>query len=144
MFSRRTTARRSLPLRLLSLASALVLLLVGTADAYGLHRCAHHDALPGEAVPAGGAEHAAPGAHADHGAAQAPAAHDHGAPANEHDGGCTCVGDCSGPDAAPAAHEPPTAIAGRLSTLVAPAHGLAAIPQVAWLLPPINGPPFLT
>jgi len=85
MSGRSITVRRSPWLRACALLSVLVLLLAGAADAYGLHRCAHHDALPGES-----------GEHGDHAAGHdhaAPTPHD--APAHD-DGGCTCVSDCAG------------------------------------------------
>jgi len=88
MFRPTADRRRSPLLRLISLASALALVLSGATDAYGLHRCAHHDALPGETTTQapGHAGHAA-----DHGA------HDHGAPESDaHESGCTCVGHCAG------------------------------------------------
>jgi hypothetical protein len=72
--------------------AALVLALSFTAsafsDAFGLHTCAHHDALP--AVPAGD-HHGATGAgSAGHGGAPATARSDHHSP----DEPCTCMGAC--------------------------------------------------
>lgn len=100
MFSRYST-RRSPWLRAFSLASACALVLAGSADAYGLHKCAHHDLLPGQssADPVhGGAQ--APHDNAAHGEISDAAAVSHGhhpsAPGESHDGACTCVGDCAG------------------------------------------------
>ena len=88
MFRRTPDRRRSPLLRLISLASALALVLSGATDAYGLHRCAHHDALPGETTTE------AP-AHAGH--AVAHATHDDGGHESDaHESGCTCVGHCAG------------------------------------------------
>ena len=93
MFRRTPDRRRSPLLRLISLASVVALVLSGATDAYGLHRCAHHDALPGESTTE------AP-AHAGH--AVEHGAHEHGAPESDahesdaHDSGCTCVGHCAG------------------------------------------------
>jgi hypothetical protein len=91
-------SNRSPLTRALALASALVLLLGSGADAYGLHRCEHHDArpLPAAAGDHGDAAHAHPGhaGHADHLDAGVPSSDSH------HDGGCSCVGDCTGAGAA--------------------------------------------
>jgi hypothetical protein len=62
----------------LALAGVLLLLLSSSADALGLHRCAHHDGLPG--------------------ARQEQAAHHghHGDSSSHQDSqGCSCVGTCS-------------------------------------------------
>lgn len=93
MFRRTLDRRRSPLLRLISLASALSLVLAGATDAYGLHRCAHHDALPGESA-AGTTDH---GAHAAVPGDAHATSHQHGAPqSGEHESGCTCVGHCAG------------------------------------------------
>ena len=136
MFGRPRSRGRSPLLRLLSLASVLALVLAGSADAYGLHRCVHHDALPGEAASA-----EAP-AHGGHGAQ-----HDHDAPASdssEHDAGCTCVGDCAGAPAVLTPDEPTGITVAPVWVRVATPDFRPMLRHVAWLLPPANGPPALT
>lgn len=64
--------------KVLASLGIMLLLLSGSADALGLHRCAHHDALPGATTDTN--DH--------HGHEEAPAETD--APA-----GCTCIGTCS-------------------------------------------------
>ena len=71
--------------RLLSFLVASVMLVTLGADAFGAHRCPHHDGLPGATATE-------PVAHHDHGAASA--ATDDSA-SHEHDGPCTCVGQCA-------------------------------------------------
>lgn len=62
----------------LALAGVLLLLLSSSADALGLHRCAHHDGLPQEKQ-----EQAAHHGH-------------HGDSSDQQSSeGCTCVGTCS-------------------------------------------------
>ena len=116
--------------RLIAATGVLLLLLSSSADALGLHRCAHHDALPSAAQAETG--------HHDH----------HSAPADtdepEHET-CTCVGTCS----------VSTAVAAPLgsSVVLAPAlHGAIgqspppAVPQAqpaAHLLPYSTAPPAL-
>lgn len=84
---------RSIRFRIASLALVLAFQGVAAVDAFGLHACPHHDALPEaarhEAPPAlhggeghDGATHASADAHA-------PAEDGHG----DH-GPCTCVGTC--------------------------------------------------
>lgn len=63
--------------RLASLLVAILLVATWSADAFGLHRCPHHDGLPGHAAH-----------HAGHGAP-------HGAPAHDSHAPCTCVGACT-------------------------------------------------
>ncbi|HET9983239.1 MAG TPA: hypothetical protein VFQ38_06620 [Longimicrobiales bacterium] len=63
--------------RLASLLVAILLVATWSADAFGLHRCPHHDSLPGDA-----AQHAGHGAH-------------HGAPAHDSHSACTCIGACA-------------------------------------------------
>lgn len=77
----RTPVRRApRPLRrIASLLVAVLLLATWGADAFGVHRCPHHDGLP-----------AAAGPHAAHGAA----APDH-APAHGSHAACTCLGACA-------------------------------------------------
>jgi hypothetical protein len=63
----------------LAVAGVLLLLLSSSADALGLHRCAHHDALPPAAEPDAQPHH-----------------QHHSAPAEDDESaGCTCVGTCS-------------------------------------------------
>ncbi len=70
-------------LRLLYALTAAALLWTGIGDAYGVHHCPHHDALPGASI----ADHGSDSHHArDH--------HD-GAPTDRSGHGpCTCVGAC--------------------------------------------------
>lgn len=98
---------------MLSLLSALALVLAETADAYGLHRCAHHDALPGAAAEAG-----------TDGAAHHVGGHDHDAPSSDaHDAGCTCVGNCAGSSGAAEPESAATAELGaRLTAQAAQPH----------------------
>lgn|SRR5690606_14756107 len=84
--------------RVLAVFVAAGFLGTGAADAFGLHRCPHHDGLPGEAgaavAHAGGAG-AADGA--DHGGSHAVGvgeAHAGGAAGHGDHGPCTCVGAC--------------------------------------------------
>ena len=86
MIDRTRFSRRSPALRAFALVSALVLLLAGATDAYGLHRCAHHDSLPG--APEASTE--------GHGAGHDHGARTDGAQPGHEDAGCTCVGDCAG------------------------------------------------
>src|SRR5688572_4438245 len=67
--------------RVPALLLALVFLFAGTAEGMGVHRCPHHDVLPGTQ---GAATH-------DHGAAHHAQADDPGTPAHES---CTCMGAC--------------------------------------------------
>ena len=101
---------RTFFLRVCSLFAVLLLLQSSSADALGLHRCAHHDALP-----AGEAGHT----------------HDHGdEPAPDETGsGCTCVGTCSISTAA--------AVAGARSSVagVAPLTALLPVPLAQAILP---------
>jgi hypothetical protein len=82
----RTLRRSALrwPYRLVASALAVLFLTTGAVDAYGLHRCPHHDGLPADAE-----EPTAAHAHAAH---AADPSHD-----DEHGshGPCTCVGTCS-------------------------------------------------
>jgi hypothetical protein len=128
-------------------AAILAVLFVGTGaiDAYGLHRCPHHDALPGESADAAdagqpAAEHHHGTPHADAGAAAAGQEQDgHG----EH-GPCSCIGLCGAASAAlpglSAAEPGPAPV-----TFAAPAARPAsarAIPRADYLLPFANAPPF--
>src|SRR5688572_11111565 len=64
--------------RVLGLLGIALLLASSSADALGLHRCDHHDALPGAPAES----------HGHHGHDEAPAS-------EETSGGCTCIGTCS-------------------------------------------------
>lgn len=118
------------PTRLRRAAAALLTLLLLTvraADAFGVHRCPHHDALP---APTGAATAHAHGS-AGHGAAP-------------HHGACTCVGACTLDCCDTVAARP----GGLLRIAPAePAAELAAAatdslaPGVLELLPFANGPP---
>ena len=96
MTGRSASVRRSPWLRAVALLSALALLFTGATDAYGLHRCEHHDALPGvDATATAAAAHAGHGAHEAHAAIADRTERDRHGDAG-HDDGCTCVGDCAG------------------------------------------------
>jgi hypothetical protein len=124
-------------------AAFLAVLFVGTGaiDAYGLHRCPHHDALPAETAAAPSAGHG--GAHA--GGTHASAA-DEGETENGHGehGPCSCIGLCGAASAALpvlAAGMPHAASV----TFDAPAARPARAPSFTradYLLPFANAPPF--
>lgn len=95
--------------RLVAAVLAALFLATGAADAYGLHRCPHHDGVPGvvsagahgakdaHAGPAHGQEN--PGAASSHDTGPAAAAGVHAQPADSHGdheehGPCSCIGTC--------------------------------------------------
>jgi hypothetical protein len=134
-------------------AATLAVLFVGAGaiDAYGLHRCPHHDALPGEAgVPGARAQpdgHAAIHAGAAHnGDVAGPAAH--GDPTNEEGHGehgpCSCIGLCGAasvalPGFAARAPVPLQVTADAVSLRLAQSLTIA---RADYLLPFANAPPF--
>ena len=79
IFPTSMTSLHGLAGKLVATTGVLLLLLSGSADALGLHRCAHHDALPS-------AEQTESGHHGHHSAP---------ADDNEQSESCTCVGTCS-------------------------------------------------
>jgi hypothetical protein len=107
-----------------------------TADAYGVHRCPHHDGLPGADTP-----------FASHGAHDA-GAHDGGAQSGTHDdhGPCTCVGACDVTGAAmPVPATAHTSIGGATgSTLRALPPADHTPHHFAYLLPFANAPPSMS
>jgi hypothetical protein len=103
----------------------LLLLQSSSADALGLHSCAHHDALPGAEQ---NDEHA----------------HHHGAPSesSEPDAGCTCVGTCSVTSAAVIAVPEVFDAAPSVGTLAPARIAQALLPApVPFLLPYGTAPP---
>ena len=126
MLSRRRI-RRAVPVPL------LLFLTAGAAEATGVHRCPHHDVLPGAA---GAAAEVSAAHHAD-----VDVAHHSDAEAHEN---CTCMGACQPAGAAltpedahgRAPFDPSTSRAGgRSSAAAAPAR------IVPFLLPVANAPP---
>lgn len=113
--------------RTFGLFAAVLLLYCTSADALGLHRCAHHDALPGQTGQAGGHAH-------HHGQDSAPP---------EQDGGCTCVGTCSMGSAAISVAPHAVVFATTPPTLVAAAETPGFVPPAApdFLLPFGTAPP---
>lgn len=98
---------RRLQRRIVSVVAAVAFFATGAVDAYGLHTCPHHDALPAAAqsdvetpdLHAGHAEHATaavPEAHAQpaHTSPAASAVAGEGGAHDDH-GPCSCVGECS-------------------------------------------------
>ena len=110
--------------RMIAALGILLLVSSSSADALGVHRCAHHDQLP---TP-GAAQH-------DH--------HDQSSEAENTDAHvCTCVGTCSTTSAAPAPSI--RTVVDVVSTIfVAGAHPpvLLAMQPVAFLLPYSTAPP---
>lgn len=122
--------------RLIALWAWIVLLLNGSADAFGVHPCPHHDAV-GHAPPAAAAQHGhgAPHGGMDH----APA----GGEQSGHGSSCTCVGSCLMGTAAPL---PRTAVLPAATVVVAPFVGVSGDAAVlpGWLpyrLPYATAPP---
>jgi len=114
------------------------------SDAYGLHSCPHHDALPGESVHAAGSE-----ADIHHAAAEHTVVSDQvradadGSPEHDGHGVCTCVGTCSAnPPSVPleSAH---VTIAASLSTTsqFVPAYTRPHARTTPYLLPWATAPP---
>jgi hypothetical protein len=133
-------------------AAILAVLFVGAGaiDAYGLHRCPHHDALPGEAgIPA------AAGQSAGHAAIHTGATHTGGVPGQaahgdasdeqghgEH-GPCSCIGLCGAataalPGFAARALEPLAITADAVSLRLTQSLTIA---RADYLLPFANAPP---
>lgn len=119
-------------------AAFLAVMFVGTGaiDAYGLHDCPHHDALPDAASSA----QPVAGGHGASGHA-APAGHDDG---HDEHGPCTCIGLCGAASVAL-----PALGAGAPELVVATAGRVAARPVLTrvptrgdYLLPFATAPPF--
>ena len=109
------------------LLAMLLLLLGSSGDAFGLHRCSHHDALPtADEAPQ----------HNHHGHNQAPA-DDEPVPS------CTCVGACATNGVALTPAVSTAAIDVVATTFVVPASVVDIIPaaQPAFLLPYSTAPP---
>ncbi|HEU5209421.1 MAG TPA: hypothetical protein VFU06_08420 [Longimicrobiales bacterium] len=137
--------RSKLHRRIVSLLALVVFSTTGAADAYGLHSCPHHDALPetphqqhAHRADAQAATVTSHGQHS-HDSADAPAS-----PA-EHDGHgpCTCVGECSSnPPAAPLEAAPVTVVASLATRhVVVPAQVQPHACTTPYLLPWPNAPP---
>jgi len=134
------------PYRLVAAALAALFLATGAADAYGLHRCPHHDGLPGAAgvEPAHaagvGQAHAASG---DRHAAGAEPAHGGGAGQHDEHGPCTCIGACGVASAALPVHGSGVQRFDPLQTSApgAVAYRLAPSLDRDYLLPYANAPP---
>ena len=129
---------RSMRTRIGSLALVLAFQGVAAVDAFGLHECPHHDAVP--EAPRHEMPHG-PQPEADHaGDAHAPGEDGHG----QH-GPCTCVGTCqvepqSTPIAAP--ESAPTLAGGTITHAEAEVVRCEALPgRPSFLLPYAHGPP---
>lgn len=147
--------------RIMSLFALVAFSAAMASDAYGLHSCPHHDALPGESVHTvvadadihtGAAGHSDSAHHAMAGSAHdgaAPFHTDHGhadvhAPGENDDHGvCTCVGACSAnPSAAPLERTPVTLAAPLSGTSqILPAYAQPHTRTTPYLLPWANAPP---
>jgi hypothetical protein len=120
--------------RLSALLSAALFLIAGTAEATGVHRCPHHDALPTDASTAATIHET--GRHDTHAAPEA------GEPAGHDD--CTCRGACQ-----PGGVATPSDLGAAASAVDATAHAPTgwwspAPPRaslVPFALPFANGPP---
>lgn len=122
--------------RVPALLLALVFLFAGTAEGTGIHRCPHHDVLPGTTEAA-----ALHGAADDHGAVHHAHTADTSAPTHES---CTCMGACQPGGVATASKGGSAAIAfdsatNRQVNRWSPPAARAAL--VPFLLPFANAPP---
>ena len=115
--------------KLVATTGVLLLLLSSSADALGLHRCAHHDALPS-------ADQTESGHHGHH---SAPAED------NEQSEGCTCVGTCLISSAAitPLADASIALLACQRPRGQAPEHETPGAASAEYLLPWSTAPPVL-
>jgi hypothetical protein len=130
-------------------AAILAVLFVGTGaiDAYGLHRCPHHDALPGDGYQQaegshGDESHAA--AHAA-GAGGGAAAGAQGEQGHDEHGPCSCIGLCGAASTAmpgAASATPRLALVTFDAPAARPAHTRADA-RTDYLLPFANAPPFV-
>jgi hypothetical protein len=115
--------------KLVATTGVLLLLLSSSADALGLHRCAHHDALPS-------ADQTESGHHGHH-----------SAPADdkEQSESCTCVGTCSVSSAviAPTANASIAVIAPTRAGAEAPKRATPSAKSAEYLLPWSTAPPVL-
>jgi hypothetical protein len=115
--------------KLVATTGVLLLLLSGSADALGLHRCAHHDALPS-------ADQTESGHHGHH-----------SAPADdkEQSESCTCVGTCSVSSAVitPRASASIAPLAPARTGTLAPKRETASAKSAEHLLPWSTAPPVL-
>jgi hypothetical protein len=113
--------------RVLGLLGITLLLGSSSADALALHRCAHHDALPGAPAES----------HSHHEPHQAPASED--AP----ESGCTCIGTCATTGVALAPRFGSAAVDVAPSTFRAPMAAPVFIQPLsaAFLLPYATAPP---
>jgi hypothetical protein len=121
--------------RVPALLLTLVFLFAGTAEGMGVHRCPHHDVLPGTAQAA--AVHGAD----DHGAGHHAHTADASAPAHEN---CTCMGACQAGSAATPPDGGSAVIAldsGTDRHVVWWSPPSARATLVPFLLPFANGPP---
>jgi hypothetical protein len=113
---------------LIALTGVLLLLLSGSADALGLHRCAHHDALPVTSSEAAGHQHG-------HGG--------HDSEPTESDSGCSCVGACALTGAAlmAAPGAPVVGVARHVYVVSLRAPALALPATTPFILPYSTAPP---
>jgi hypothetical protein len=116
--------------RLIAATGVLMLLMSSSADALGLHRCAHHDALPSATETDAG----------HHGHHSAPADSD-----EQQSESCTCVGTCSISTAvlAPSANAAVAAEAPTRPSAQAPRRATPAAKSAEHLLPYSTAPPTL-
>lgn len=122
--------------RVPALLLALVFLFAGTAEGMGVHRCPHHDVLPGTAQAA-----ELHGVDAGHGAGHHAHTADTSAPAHEN---CTCMGACQPggvatlPDGGSAVIALDSGTDRHVAWWSPPSDHAALVP---FLLPFANGPP---
>jgi hypothetical protein len=132
--------KRTLPNRVVAVTMAMVFLLLGAGDLFGVHPCPHHDLLAAHA-----GEHNA--SHAP-GTPEPPHEHEQAAPGEEATHGpCTCQGACPSSTAAEAlpAHVRPAMVESVVDT---PRTGVRVrdvlLPRFTpFLLPYAHGPPQL-
>jgi len=132
--------KRNYPNRFVALLAAMVFLLSGAGEAFGLHACPLHDpasAAHGHAGPEG-AEAAGTSAHEHHGTSDAPEEAGHGP--------CTCKGAC--PTAGPGAVAVYTTVGFAVRIVAAPSVVVSsadlALPGItAFLVPNAQAPPHI-
>lgn len=135
---------RRLQRRIVSVVAAVAFFATGAVDAYGLHSCPHHDALPAPVHDAGDdpAHNVGGDAAYDAGAVHVGAPHGSGAHGDDH-GPCSCVGECS--ITTPPAPVPTRHITIAASLTAAPSLQIAAtqprLRAVPHVLPYANAPP---